>query len=322
MFKSSNYSEVARLALAFAAVYIIWGSTYLAIRYAVETLPPFMMGGFRFVAAGGVLFIWTHLRGVPLPGWRQWRNAAIIGCLLFAFANGGVVWSEQYIDSGLAALIITSVPLWMVVFDWIRPNGVRPNAPILLGLFLGFVGIFILIDPGNIAERTGGSIVPVLVLLAASMSWAFGSVLVPRLSFPSSLVQTSGMKMFTGGLAFLIISTVSGEWSTVDPGAFSEESVLAFFYLIVFGSIIGFTAYTYLLKNTTASKASTYAYVNPVIAVFLGWSIADEPVSFQTMIAAAIIIVSVAIITTNKQRLVKERKEPIEAVVPDPEAAD
>ncbi len=298
-----------RLIAAFGAVYIIWGSTYLAIRIAIETLPPFVMAGVRFVIAGALLYGWTRWRGAPQPQRVHWRSATIIGGLLLLGGNGGVVWAEQYIPTGLTALLVATVPLWMVMIDAFRPGGAgRPNGKVMVGLAMGLVGVTLLIGPGSLAGAHHVNLVGVAAVLIGALSWALGSLYAPHAKLPRAPLQVTGMEMLAGGGLLLIAATATGQWAQVDMAQVSLGSVLAVAYLISFGAIIGFTAYGWLLRATTPARASTYAYVNPVVAVFLGWALADEPLTPQMVIAATIIIASVMLITT-KTIPVKPKKQ-------------
>lgn len=308
----------ARVAAAFAAVYLIWGSTYLAIRYAVETMPPFAMGGVRFMIAGALLYAWTRLRGATAPSRPQWRAAVITGVLLLVGGNGAVIWSEQHVPSGIVALIVAIVPLWMVLLDWWRPGGSRPRAAVFVGLALGLVGLALLIGPDALSPQRGGStlnVVAALVPVLGALLWALGSIYSKYAPRHSSSQLATGMQMLGGGLAFLIVSAAAGEWRRVDLAAVSTASWLGFLYLLTFGSLLGFTAYIYLLRATTPAKASTYAYVNPVVAVVLGWAFAGEPLTARTLVAAAVILAGVAIITLAGE------KQPLSATAGDEQAA-
>lgn len=293
-----DLNRCLKLAAAFAAVYVIWGSTYLAIRIAIETIPPFAMAGARFVLAGALLYGWQRWRGAPTPLRIHWRSALIIGALLLLGGNGGVTWAEQEIPSGLAALIIATVPIWVVVFGALRPGSPRPNRRTLAGVLLGLAGIALLVGPSNLAAA-GQEIrtISYVVLLFSPVSWAIGSLYSRGASLPKSQLQATGMEMLLGGALLLLAATVTGEWARFDLAAVSLRSAAAFVYLIFIGAIIGFSAYIWLLKNTTPAKATTYAYVNPVVAVFLGWAILSEPVTPAMLAAMAIIIVSVALIS-------------------------
>ncbi|HLA68564.1 MAG TPA: drug/metabolite exporter YedA [Bacteroidota bacterium] len=296
----SNHPRFKILA-AFAAVYIIWGSTYLAIRLAVESIPPFFMAGSRFVLAGGGLYAWLSIRGAAKPTLSQWKSTTVVGAMLLLIGNGGVSWAEQFVPSGITALLIAITPLWFVVFDWWN-RGVKPTASTIGGLILGTIGIIVLIDP---VELVGGDQVNLLgafVLLVATISWAWGSLYSRHAEMPSSPLLATAMEMLSGGILLMIFSAVSGEMFRLDPAAMTTPSILSLFYLVVFGSLVAFTSYIWLLKTVHPALVSTYAYVNPVIAVFLGWLIAGEPLGGRILLAAAIIVAAVALITTMNAR--------------------
>ncbi len=300
MYTSTMSRSNLRLLTAFAAVYLIWGSTYLAIRFAIETMPPFLMAGARFVFAGGLLFGVMMLRGAKRPTLREWGAAVIIGGLLLLGGNGAVVWAEQHVPSGLTALLVGTEPLWVVLLDWARPKGVRPRAGEFAGLLLGFAGVALLVSP---RELVGGGFevdpLGAAVLVFAAVSWAVGSIYSRQAPAHDSPFVATGMKMLAGGVLLLVVGTVAGEWSQLDLSAISLKSWLAWAYLIVFGALIGFTAYIWLLKNTTLARASTYAYVNPMVAVVLGWLLAAEPMDGRVLAAAAVIVVSVVIVVRS-----------------------
>lgn len=287
----------ARLLAAFAAVYLVWGSTYLAIRYAIETLPPFVMAGARFVFAGLILMAWALLRGAERPTARQWGSAAIVGAFLLLGGNAAVVWAEQRVPSGLAAVLVATVPLWMVVIDRLRPGGRHPGGRVLLGVALGLAGVGLLVGHGEFAGGRGVDSLGALALVAGSLSWALGSIYAKGAKLPASPGLATGMEMLCGGALLLVAGSVTGEWATLDLAQVSARSWLSLAYLVTFGSLIGFTAYIYVLARTTPAMATTYAFVNPVVAVFLGWAIAGEPVTPRTAIAATIIVAAVVVIT-------------------------
>lgn len=293
-----------KLILALAAVYVVWGSTYLAIRYAVETLPPFSMAGVRFLIAGGLLYGWARLRGTPRPAPVHWRSAAVIGGLLLLGGNGIVVWAEQFVDSGLTALLVSTTPLWMVLLHWLFQGGSRPGPRLIAGLVLGFVGVALLAKPGS------GQVEPLaaLLLVFASLCWAGGSIYSRRAPLPSSPLLGTGMEMIAGGVLLTLAGLVAGEPWRFDPAAVSAASFAGFVYLILFGSLVGFTAYIWLLKAAPPSLASTYAYVNPMVAVLLGWAFANEPVTSQTLLSGAVIVAGVALISTASARKTAQEK--------------
>lgn len=284
--------------LAFVAVYFIWGSTYLAIKYAIETLPPFLMAGTRFLLAGSVLYAWAKLTGQANDSKKlrfvHWRTALIVGALLLLCGNGGVTLAESRISSGLAALLVATEPLMIVLLNWAAPGGRRPNIKVVAGLILGIVGIWLLVGGG---VGAGGSIFGSLLVIGAAFGWAAGSIYSPRAPSVSSPVLGSGMQMIAGGVLLLLAGLISGEYTNFDFSKVSWVSIGALFYLTVFGSIVAFTAYGYLLRNVSPAKVATYAYVNPVVAVILGWAIAGEPLTLRMVIAAAIILMSVLFIT-------------------------
>ena len=299
-----------RLVAAFAAIYLIWGSTYLAIRFAIESIPPFLMAGTRFLIAGGLLYAWTRLRGAPRPKRIHWREAAIIGGLMLLGGNGAVTWAEQRIPSGLAALLIAAVPMWIVLLEALRPGGARPSVWTVVGLAMGLAGVALLIGPGNLGGGQHVDLVGALVILIGALAWAIGSLYSRQAQLPSVSLQGVALEMLAGGLLLVLAGGITGEVARLDVGNVSPRSLMAMAYLIVFGSIIAFTAYVWLLRATTPARASTYAYVNPVVAVLLGWALANEPLTVQTLISAAVIVSAVAIITTARPAGLKRDKSP------------
>ncbi|MEJ2502814.1 MAG: drug/metabolite exporter YedA [Gemmatimonadota bacterium] len=283
---------------ALLAVYLVWGSTYLAIRFAVETLPPFLMAGVRFTVAGALLYGWRRAVGFPRPTGRQWAAATVVGGLMLLGGNGGVVWAEQWVESGTAALIVATVPLWMVLMDWLRPGGRPPRPAVWLGIAVGLAGVAILLgvpDPGPryLAGTT--------VLLLASVAWAAGSLYSRSATLPAPLLAT-GMQMLAGGLLLLLAGLLAGEPATFEPSTFSTRSLLALAYLVAFGSLVGYSAYVWLLRVTPPALASTYAYVNPVVAVMLGWLLANERMSPRIVVACLVIVGAVALISNTGAR--------------------
>ena len=273
-----------RILLAFAAVYVVWGSTYLFIKYAIETMPPFLMGSGRFLIAGTLLYAFARTRGAARATFADWKSAA-------------VVWSELSVPSGVVALIVSTVPIWVVLVDWLRPHGHRPRTSTFIGLALGLIGMVILIGPKAIIGQGHVDEVGALVLLCGSLSWAIGTILSKGSKRSGSPLVYSALQMLSAAVAMGGMSLASGELTRFSPGAVSLQSWLSFAYLVLAGSIIGYTAYIYLLGVVSASKASTYAYVNPVIAVVLGWAFANEPIGLRTIAAAVVILAGVAIIT-------------------------
>ncbi len=300
----------ALLIAAFAAVYIFWGSTYLAIKYAIETLPPFLMAGSRFIIAGSILYVAARLsKDYEKPSWKHWRTSLIVGTLLLLGGNGGVVLAQHYISSSLAALLVATEPFWIVLLSWLWLKGTRPNWKVALGLLIGFVGVYLLIGgQGNSAAGGSGQILGAFFVIAGAFSWALGSMYGLRATTPKSSLLTSGMQMLSGGAVLTLVGFLKGEAATFNVADVSAHSWFALAYLIIFGSLIGFTAYSWLLKNAEPAMVSTYAYINPVIAVFLGWLIAGESFTTQMLVGAGIIVGSVALITSQD----KDAKESVE----------
>ena len=280
---------------ALIAVYLIWGSTYLAIRYAVETTPPFLMAGVRFVISGGFLYLLRRFAGDPRPKAVEWRSAAIIGAFLLVGGNGSVAWAEQFVTSSLTALLVATVPLWMVLLDGFRPGGHRPGLLAGAGILIGFGGVVLLIGSATAGADTM-NLVGAAVLVVASVSWAMGSIYGKSANLPQSQLLGTGMEMLAGGAALMLVSLVFGEWSGFELAAVSRRSALALVYLTVIGSI-AFVAYVWLLRVAPTPLVATYAYVNPLVAVLLGYFLAQEPMTARTLLGATLIIGSVVLVS-------------------------
>jgi drug/metabolite transporter (DMT)-like permease len=285
----------SRIVLAFAAVYVIWGSTYLGIRYAIETLPPMVMAGTRFILAGASLYAFARARGAAQPARRHWGPAVLTGALMLLGGNGGVVLAERTVDSGLAALIIASVPLWVALFGAFTVGGSLPRGRKALALVMGFAGVALLVAGRGLG---GGNLGGMVLLVAAAASWAVGSLYSRTAPRPASALMATALQMLCGGVLQLVAATALGEWGQLRLDQVSIESGLAFAYLVLFGSLLGYTAYAWLLQVVSPTLAATYAFVNPVVAVFLGWLVAGEVVTWRTLVAAAIVVASVVLITT------------------------
>ena len=291
----------ARIWTALLIVYVVWGSTYLAIRIAIETLPPFLMAGVRFLVAGGLLYAWAVRRGDQAndrPGWDEWRSAAIIGAGLFLGGNGGVVFAESRIPSGVTALLVCTLSLWMALLAWIV-YGERPSRRAMIGLPLGFGGTALLIGP---VETSGIDPVGAGACLLASLCWTVASLYSRHAKLPARTTVSTGMQMLTGGGWMVLAGLATGELGRVQPSTFSTASLAGLVYLIVFGSLAAFTAYAWLLRAAPMSLVATYAYVNPVVAVGLGWAIAGEPITPRMLVAGAIIVVAVVLIASGTSR--------------------
>jgi drug/metabolite transporter (DMT)-like permease len=296
-------SEVHRpsrlsVAAALVALYLIWGSTYLAILIALETLPPFLTAGVRFLVAGALLYGWARFQGAPTPERRQWGSAAWIGGLMFLVGNGGVVWSETRIPSSLTALLIAMVPMWFAVLEWVWLKQ-RPGFARTIGLLIGLGGVALLVDPAG--YRGGADPLAALAVAASAFAWATGSLCSRRALLPSSGSMATATQMIAGGVFLLALGAASGEAAALDVARVSLASVLAAIYLLVFGSLVGFTTYAWLLRVTSTGVASTYAFVNPAVAVALGWGLAGEAVNGRILVAGGLIIVAVVILTVYRR---------------------
>ena len=313
------------LIAAFAAVYLIWGSTYLAIKYAIETLPTFLMAGVRFMVAGGILYAAARVStGYEKPTGIQWRTSFIVGALLLGIGNGAVVLAEHYISSSMTALLVASNPFWMVTLGWLFMGKGRPNYKVALGLLVGFVGVTLLVIGRPAAGEGGGNaqILGIFLVVVATIGWAFGSLYGATAPTSKSNLQASGMQMLAGGALLMVISGVSGEWQTFDYRAVSSTSWLALLYLTFVGALVAYTAYSWLMRNASPSAVSTYAYVNPVVAVILGWAIAGESITLPMLVGAAIIVASVVLITSNNRLKASTESEDVhESIAPDSKRA-
>jgi drug/metabolite transporter (DMT)-like permease len=299
--QSGNDSQRIRIIAAFGIIYFVWGTTYLAIRLAIDTIPPFLMAGIRFTIAGILLFGWSYWRFDKKPGLSDWGKAAIPGILMFVGGNGLLTWSETFLPSGLAALIVATVSIWMVVLDWFFFSKKRPDKLTLSGIAIGLAGVALLTGVGDEVLINGGSVIlGILVLTFASMSWAAGSLVSRNLKSATSLQFTISMQILAGGLALLVVGSLQGEWAQVSFQAISLQSFFALSYLILLGTLLAYSAYLWLLRVSTPAKVSTYAFFNPLIAVFLGSILLDEPVTLETIIGALFILVSLLLVNQLK----------------------
>jgi drug/metabolite transporter (DMT)-like permease len=289
-----------RLFIAFGAVYLIWGSTYLAIAFAIHTIPPFLMASARFLIAGGALYGWARFRGVSRPRLMHWAWAFLLGGLFFLIGNGAVVWVEQRMPSGLTALIVAMVSVWTALLEWFRPGGARPVPLVLGGIALGFLGVALLVVPGS---EGGGHADPagVLLLMFSTFAWALASILSRTADLPTSTPLVSGMEMLAGGVLLLLASLVAGDWGRFDPSAVTLKSGLSFLYLVLFGSLVTFTAFSWLLQVSTPNKVATAGYMNPMVAVFLGRVFGGEELTSRSLVASLVIVASVVLIITGRE---------------------
>jgi len=286
-------------------IYLVWGSTYLAIRVSVETIPPFLMSAARFVVAGGLMLLFLRLRGAPWPSRRQWRNGAIAGTLLLLGGNALVGLAEKTVASNIAALLIAMTPAWFALLNWLRPAGAAPTRRVLMGITVGFCGVAWLVWPrtgpsastGSAPELALVSPLGLLLLVSASVLWAAGSLYVKHVERPASPFVGAAVQMLAGGAVVSVVACALGETTGFRINQISHRSWAAWLYLITFGSWLGYSAYNYLLAHVSSAAVSTYAFVNPVIAVGLGWWLANEAFAPRMIAAAVIIVAGVVIIT-------------------------
>jgi drug/metabolite transporter (DMT)-like permease len=285
-----------RVWIALATIYVAWGSTFLAIAVAVRDLPPFLSMALRHLAAGALVFAWVLVRRKerePL-GVRQWAAAFVFGGALFLVGHGGLAWAQQEVPSGIAALLVGTIPLWFAILAWIF-LGERLGGRAFAGLVLGFAGLAVLVDPSG---EEGAKPIGALVIVIGALGWAAGSVYSQRSALPKDTLLGAAMGMLAGGVLLALVSGARGE---LDDARFTSDALLATAYLIVVGSLIGFSAYVWLLKTVPGSTVSTYAYVNPVIAVLLGWGFNDEVITGRTLLAGAAIVVGVALMVSRSK---------------------
>jgi drug/metabolite transporter (DMT)-like permease len=302
------------IVIAFAAIYLIWGSTYLAISIGIQSFPPLVLSAARHLTAGLILFPLLRWKTGIRPTPSQWRTAGITGLLLILMGNGGVCLSERTVPTGVAALIVALVSFWMVLLDWLRPGGLRPVPRVVASLILGFGGLAVLVGPAHLGGSQRVDLMGAGILVVSSFSWACGSIYSKHNDLPSSPMLSVAMQSLVGGTALWIASLLSGEVRDLHLAAISAHSWMALAYLIVFGSGAGFTAYVYLLKKTSAARVGTYPFVNPVVALVLGWVWAGEKITLRTGVAAAVILTAVLLAITAPHKTANEAAE----VLPNP----
>ena len=302
---SSTAPSRAAVVLAFAAIYIIWGSTYLGIRVAIESMPPFLMAAARFIVAGSILFGVLKFRGGPWPTQRQWFTNTIIGTLLLLGGNGLVVWAELTIPSGVTALLIGVGPLFIVLTEWAWPGGQRPTWITIVAVLLRFAGVTWLAAPWETSQGGGLNPAGVLAILAACIFWALGSIYSRHAKHGADPLLAASLQMLGGGTMLVLVALAHGDFAALDVEAITGRGWIAFLYLTSIGSLVGFSTFVWLMKHSTPARVATYAYVNPVVAVFLGWLVLGETITSRTIVASAIIIAAVVIITTQKNKVAK-----------------
>lgn len=289
------------IVLALISVYLFWGGTYLGMKFAIDTMPPFLMAGIRFSIAGWILYIIYRIKGEKRPSLEEWKNAGIVGALLLLGGNGVIAWAEQQVPSSIASVIIATVPLWITVFSYFG-GGKKPTLGSSIGIMLGLCGIAVLVWNSNEASVQTTNIWAMLAIIMAAISWSAGSIYSRKAKLPSAPLLSTGVQMITGGALLLLFAVFHGDFQGFDILKVSYRSWIAFGYLVVFGSLIGYTAYIWLFKNAEPEIASTYAYVNPVVAVFLGWLLAGEQIGANASFAAVIIIVAIIMITVFRDK--------------------
>lgn len=295
-------SEKGLIILGFAIIYLVWGSTYLANEYAIDSIPPWIMAGARFTVAGILLFGFTRWKKIPLPTKTQFKNAWFLGLLFMTIGIGATVWGQKYVDSGFTALLIAANPLVVVLMVW-GLNGIQPTRQSLFGIFLGILGMILLFSDAKI-NLSGMAIWGVLAIGVSIFAWAYGAVNIAKMDLPESKMQSAALQMLLGGFTLFIISFFTGEWTDFSLGQVTNISWIAWIYLVLFGSIAAFTAFNYLLTKVSPEKVSTNTYVNPIIAVILGWWLRNEPLTGQMAIAGLVMLIGVFCINSSKSSAV------------------
>jgi drug/metabolite transporter (DMT)-like permease len=310
-------SNPTMLLAAFAAVYLIWGSTFLAIRIGDESFPPLLVAGIRHLTFGLIAFPILLWKTKARPTWAEWRSTTVTGFLLLAVGNGGVCLAEERVPSGIAALLVATVSLWMVLIDWLRPAGTRPAPRVIVGLILGFAGLALLVGPKDLGGSGRIDPIGVAILGVGSFAWACGSIYAKHGRMPSSPLLGSAMQSLTGGAILWIAGGLTGEVGALHLATVTTRSWIAVTYLICFGSAIGFSSYLYILKHSTATRVATYAFVNPIVALFLGWLLLHEAITLRTILASAVILAAVMLVITAPHREVaKTSATPSKVVEP------
>jgi len=311
-------NKTFKIVISFLAVYIIWGSTYLAIRVIVETSPPFISMGLRFVSAALLLYLFLFLKGKNKITKKQFLNSSLIGILLFAGGTGLVAWSERYISSGIACVIFSLLPLWFIIFDMIINKTKKPKIIVWIGMLLGFLGILLLVGFKDLANMKDIPYLPFFITILATILWSFGAILSSKLDKPKNNTLNLSVQMLAGGLVNFIIGGFVGEFYNFSLISYNFESILALIYLVVFGSVLALSAFTFLIHNVNPGLVSTYSYVNPIVALFLGWIILNEEINSQIIIASALILIGVAFIklgdnpiirNTTKRNIVRRKNQ-------------
>lgn len=288
---------LTRVVAAFAVVYLVWGSTFLAIKFGLETLPPFLLAGLRNTTAGGLLLAWALTTGAPVPTLAYWRRSLVLGALFFVGNQGGIAWAQQRVPSGVASVLVATVPLWIVAFDTVR-GARRPSTQVLAGLSIGFLGSTMIVTRAGAGDWAGADAAGALVLTASAACWALGTLYSRGVALPASVPLATSMAMLTGGALLLVVSASTNELARMTMAAFTPRTVGALTYLVLVGSLLGFSTYMWLLRVVPPARAATYAYVNPVVALFLGWALAGEALSAFTLAAVSVSLLGVFLVVT------------------------
>jgi drug/metabolite transporter (DMT)-like permease len=283
--------------LAFSVIYFVWGSTFLCIRIGVQEVPPFLLAALRFTVAGLALYLWMLATGAASPRLREWLGATILGAIMFLVDYGCLFWAEQRVPSGIAAVILATIPIFITILEILFLRTLRLTLRLAAGLVVGIIGVAVLMSPGHALGEAPLNRAGAVALLVASLGWSAGTILTRKLSLPTSKGMSSALQMLTGGVQLFLLALVSGETSRFHPSQVSWQAWFALAYLIVFGSLIGFTAYVWLLHYQSPTKVGTYAYVNPVVAVILGYFFAGESIGPRT--AAGTLLVLISVITVS-----------------------
>lgn len=294
-------SQKTKVLIALGIVYVVWGSTYLGVKYAIHVLPPMLVSCTRFLIGGTLLFLFTLLKGQGLPSWQQTRNAAFIGVLLSGVGNCAVAYALQFMPSGMVALLVATLPVWMILLDFLLFSNQKPSFIAIVGLILGLFGLVFLLNPLQQIGEKEIAFFPALIVFAGSVAWAFGSLKSPYLILPNSL-QSTAIQMFVGGCFSLLMSLIFEKNQLHALQSMTQETYLAMIYLVIIGSYVGYTAYVWLINNAPPQLTATYAYVNPVVAIFLGWIFLNERLTPRSMGASAIILAGVVMMTLGRKR--------------------
>lgn len=294
--------------LALAAVYLIWGSTYYAIKVLVHTVPPFFVSGFRFIFAGLILLAWELLRGTSMPTGREWLTGTVTGIAMIVFGYGSVVWTSQFTPSAIIAIMVSAVPIWMTVLSLLNPSYANPKLRVYVGLIIGLIGVTIMVNPFDIGAESSIKLEHAALILIGTLGWSLGSLYSARAPRHKSMFMSIALQMTVGGFALCMVGVITGELNSLRLESFTWEAWVALFYLVIFGSLIAFSAYIYLLNNVAPSLAGTYAFVNPLVAMVIGSVLAGELLTARDLVAAAVILAGVVLITLGQSKTAQHKE--------------